>query len=194
MLSCCAPAEITERVRHGLAADPSTRLFSKGLSSAQLPFIYHRRYNVSFLGIENLHPLDPKKYGHVVNMMLEDGVLEGRHQLCAAQRAPRSLLLEVHAEEYLKAIETSSSEVARIAELPLLRLLPAAVLRSRVLAPMQYMAGGTLQGAVAALERGWAVNIGGGMHHASFDDGGGWCFWQSNGCYYIIQQCECYLQ
>jgi hypothetical protein len=29
--------------------------------------------------------------------------------------------------------------------------------------------------AALALERGWALNLGGGMHHASTDAGGGWC-------------------
>ena len=32
-----------------------------------------------------------------------------------------------------------------------------------------------MQAAAVALERGWAVNIGGGMHHAYYEDGGGWC-------------------
>lgn len=29
--------------------------------------------------------------------------------------------------------------------------------------------------AALAMERGWAINLGGGMHHASADAGGGWC-------------------
>jgi histone deacetylase 11 len=54
-------------------------------------------------------------------------------------------------------------------------MLPAPLLRAKVLKPMRFMAGGTVQAAIAALEHGWAVNLGGGMHHAFFDDGGGWC-------------------
>jgi histone deacetylase 11 len=30
---------------------------------------------------------------------------------------------------------------------------------------------------MAAMERGWAINLGGGFHHASADDGGGFCFY-----------------
>ena len=26
-----------------------------------------------------------------------------------------------------------------------------------------------------ALEYGWSINLGGGMHHASYNEGGGWC-------------------
>lgn len=40
---------------------------------------------------------------------------------------------------------------------------------------MATMAGGTVVAAALAMERGWAVNLGGGMHHARHDDGEGWC-------------------
>jgi hypothetical protein len=29
-----------------------------------------------------------------------------------------------------------------------------------------------------AAKNGWAINVGGGMHHASFNDGGGWCIYR----------------
>ncbi len=32
---------------------------------------------------------------------------------------------------------------------------------------MRYAVGGSILGAKAALERGWAINLGGGFHHAS---------------------------
>ncbi|KXZ51444.1 hypothetical protein GPECTOR_12g407 [Gonium pectorale] len=35
--------------------------------------------------------------------------------------------------------------------------------------------GGTMLAAGLALERGWAINVGGGMHHACADRGMGWC-------------------
>jgi len=34
-----------------------------------------------------------------------------------------------------------------------------------------------MEGAVAALERGWAINVGGGFHHASGRRGGGFCIY-----------------
>ena len=34
---------------------------------------------------------------------------------------------------------------------------------------------GVLQAVGLALEHGWSINLGGGMHHASYDTGGGWC-------------------
>ncbi len=34
---------------------------------------------------------------------------------------------------------------------------------------------GTMLATALAIERGWAVNVGGGMHHAYSSAGGGWC-------------------
>lgn len=31
----------------------------------KLPIVYHPQYNISFFGIENLHPFDSKKYKKV---------------------------------------------------------------------------------------------------------------------------------
>ena len=74
-----------------------------------------------------------------------------------------------------------------------LRLLPAWLTRRRVVEPMRRHTAGTilvsewawktglkllhatcctlLQASALALERGWSINLGGGMHHASFDNG-----------------------
>lgn len=35
--------------------------------------------------------------------------------------------------------------------------------------------GGTVLSAKLAKERGWAINIGGGFHHCSANEGGGFC-------------------
>jgi hypothetical protein len=35
--------------------------------------------------------------------------------------------------------------------------------------------GGSILSAKLALERGWAVNVGGGFHHCSAEEGGGFC-------------------
>jgi len=41
--------------------------------------------------------------------------------------------------------------------------------------PMWYQVGATILGGEMALKYGWAICLSGGMHHASSDDGGGWC-------------------
>lgn len=40
---------------------------------------------------------------------------------------------------------------------------------------MRYQTGGSILAGKLALERGWAINIGGGFHHCSANKGGGFC-------------------
>lgn len=39
----------------------------------------------------------------------------------------------------------------------------------------RYQTGGTILAGKLALERGWAINVGGGFHHCSANKGGGFC-------------------
>ncbi|KAH9644559.1 hypothetical protein HF086_000333 [Spodoptera exigua] len=43
------------------------------------------------------------------------------------------------------------------------------------LKPMRLQTGGSVLAGKLALERGWAINVGGGFHHCSGDKGGGFC-------------------
>lgn len=43
------------------------------------------------------------------------------------------------------------------------------------LLPLRYQTGGSILAGKLALERGWAINIGGGFHHCSANKGGGFC-------------------
>ncbi|WIA41682.1 hypothetical protein OEZ86_009029 [Tetradesmus obliquus] len=47
--------------------------------------------------------------------------------------------------------------------------------KRKVLQPMRLHVGGTVLAAALAVAHGWAVNLGGGMHHAHREDGAGWC-------------------
>lgn len=63
----------------------------------------------------------------------------------------------------------------QVTELAPLALLPMFLVDSKVLQPMRMHVGGTVLAAALAVTKGWAVNIGGGMHHAHREDGSGWC-------------------
>jgi histone deacetylase 11 len=142
------------------------------------PIVYHEDYNIGFFGVENLHPFDSKKYGKVLASLQAAGIVAmgvaGVVTPCEATLASLRIF-DVHSESYLQSLETSSLKVAIVTELAPLALVPASLLRKKVLRPMRLMAGGTALAAALALERGWAINLGGGMHHAWHDNGGGWC-------------------
>jgi histone deacetylase 11 len=65
--------------------------------------------------------------------------------------------------------------VVQVTELSPLAFLPISVVDSKVLQPMRLMVGGTILAAALAITRGWAINLGGGMHHAHRSEGSGWC-------------------
>lgn len=140
----------------------------------KLPVVYSPAYNIRFWGIENLHPFDSKKFQHIVRLLERDGVLAAR-QLAEPALASQQILADVHTQAYLDKLNTSSLAVAWVCELPVLAFLPSFVTRRKVLHPMATMAAGTMLAAALAMEHGWAINLGGGMHHASHDKGGGWC-------------------
>ncbi|XP_032064964.1 histone deacetylase 11 isoform X2 [Thamnophis elegans] len=53
--------------------------------------------------------------------------------------------------------------------------MPNFLVQRKVLRPLRTQTGGTIMAGKLAIERGWAINIGGGFHHCSSDKGGGFC-------------------
>ncbi|KAI8476068.1 MAG: hypothetical protein J3K34DRAFT_516972 [Monoraphidium minutum] len=144
--------------------------------AGQLPLVYSEAYNISLFGIEKLHPFDAAKFRRVVGGLAARGVVaDAAAQLVTPAEAPRALLLDVHAPQYLDALRRSSLKMAEVMELPPLALLPAGVVDNKVMRPMRTHVAGTVLAAALAVERGWAVNIGGGLHHGHSTDGSGWC-------------------
>lgn len=66
--------------------------------------------------------------------------------------------------------------VLKILELPFW-FIPSWVLRWRILDPMFLATEGSIVAACMAQRNGWAINLSGGFHHASFDRGGGFCIY-----------------
>jgi histone deacetylase 11 len=64
-----------------------------------------------------------------------------------------------------------------ILEVWVISWLPNSFVDRRVLEPMRCATGGTIRACRLAREGGFAINIGGGFHHASNDKGGGFCIY-----------------
>lgn len=62
-----------------------------------------------------------------------------------------------------------------ISEIAGLVMVPNVIVQKRYLKPMRYQVGGSILAGKLALERGYAINIGGGFHHCSAIKGGGFC-------------------
>ena len=147
---------------------------SQQSDTGKLPIIYNEEYNISIIGLENFHPFDTKKYEKVYEHLTETFSLNEDDFYIPEMVSNESLLL-VHTAEYLESLN-ESSVIADIAELSPLEYLPNSLLQSSILEPMKYAVQGTITGAELALEKGWAINLSGGYHHAKSDEGSGFCF------------------
>ncbi|MED6195796.1 histone deacetylase [Stylosanthes scabra] len=153
------------------------RIFSSKLyfdvPPSKVPIIYSESYDISFLGIEKMHPFDSSKWGRVCKFLVSIAVLDKK---CIVEplEASKDDLLVVHSESYLNSLKESSN-VATIIEVPPVALFPNCIVQQKVLHPFWKQVGGTILSAKLAKERGWAINIGGGFHHCSAERGGGFC-------------------
>jgi histone deacetylase 11 len=137
--------------------------------------VYSPEYDIHFFGMEKLHPFDSRKYSRAWNAVKEDFPDELARRTLAPE-GPASLdeLQLVHTAEYLESLK-SVHYVARVLELPFLAAMPFKLIESRVLVPMRLATAGTVLAAQQALDKGLAVNLSGGYHHASRDRGEGFC-------------------
>jgi len=142
-------------------------------AKVKLPIVGGKQYDIGLWGIEKWHTFDSKKYGKV-QKYLQDNFEIDEGMLVKAKVVTDEELLSVHTKKYLDSLN-SSRNVAEILELGYLRFVPNFLLRWYLLNPMKLATGGTIQAAKLALKHGWAINLGGGYHHAKSDQGGGNC-------------------
>ncbi|XP_009281559.1 PREDICTED: histone deacetylase 11 isoform X2 [Aptenodytes forsteri] len=125
------------------------------------------------MGLEKLHPFDAGKWGKVINFLKEEKLIAD-DLIVQAREATDEDLLVVHTRRYLNKLKWSFV-VATITEIPPVAFLPNFVVQRKVLKPLRTQTGGTIMAGKLAVDRGWAINVGGGFHHCSSDKGGGFC-------------------
>ncbi|XP_058534511.1 histone deacetylase 11 isoform X3 [Ochotona princeps] len=119
----------------------STQLYQH-VPETRWPIVYSPRYNITFMGLEKLHPFDAGKWGKVINFLKEDKLLTDG-MLVEAQEASDEDLLVVHTRRYLNELKWSFA-VATITEIPPLIFLPNFLVQRKVLRPLRTQTGGTI--------------------------------------------------
>lgn len=107
--------------------------------------------------------------------MKEKGLIKNEENIHAPQLLERKILMQNLNWFYILKLNYSIF-ISKYLELPLC-ILPSELLRYRVLNPMMYATQGTIDGTCIALEKGWAINLSGGYHHAQLNAGGGFCIY-----------------
>lgn len=154
--------------------DPQRLDLARTDFSGKLPIVYHPEYNITFFGMEKLHPFDSTKYAHVVNNLRREADVNPDTLLRPA-KPPEGLVSTTHSARHLQSLR-SADTLAEIAGLDIVATLPDGIAWNLLAEKMLYQSGGSIMAAQAALAHGWAINLGGGFHHASHDRGEGFCF------------------
>lgn len=125
-----------------------------------------------------MHPFDSVKYKRTLEFLHQkkshyiwlESFLNRIHQ---PSKASRRQILDVMSWFYVFTLNYTAV-VCKIIELPLV-FLPNCLTKWRVLDPMLYCTQGSIDAACMAIHKGWAINIGGGYHHAHSKGGSGFC-------------------
>jgi histone deacetylase 11 len=139
-------------------------------------FVYSPRYDISVPGSTWLHRFDGQKYGRAWSIIRSRlGATADPLRLEPPAPATNDVLERVHTVAYLDSL-SRSSVVAKAVELAPLTWIPNRWLQQWILDPMKFATAGTILAMDYALsERGVAMNVGGGYHHAFGDHGEGFC-------------------
>uniref|UniRef100_A0A671X2G6 Histone deacetylase 11 n=1 Tax=Sparus aurata TaxID=8175 RepID=A0A671X2G6_SPAAU len=144
----------------GKKSSHHTELYASCIPGTCLPIVYHPDYNITFMGLEKLHPFDAGKWGKVIHFLKEEQFITDGNIVEACEATEEDLLV-VHSKRYLNRLKWSLV-VATITEIPPLMFLPNFLVQRKVLRPLRTQTGGTIM-------------VGGGFHHCSSDRGGGFC-------------------
>lgn len=142
-------------------------------SPGMVPVVYSKKYKISLLGLEKLHPFDIAKYDKIHTKLKKEGRVH-KQNLHKPEPLTQEHLRLVHTEAYIESWKKSRN-LARYLEAPQMAAIPGALLQGSVVKRFQLASGGTLLAARLALQHGAAINLGGGYHHAKPNSGEGFC-------------------
>lgn len=142
---------------------------------SSIPVVYSPKYKISVFGMEKLHPFDIAKYDKIYGALKKDGYVTKQSVIDPAEVTREQMLL-IHSEDYLKSLR-KTRHVARYLEAPQLRVVPDALIDSKIVSRFRKSSGGTIEAARRALQvkSKMAFNLGGGFHHAKPESGEGFC-------------------
>src|SRR4030095_5037674 len=141
--------------------------------------VYSPYYDITFFGIEKVHPFDSAKYSKIAANLVAKKLLiyDDFH---TPQEISDADLLRVHTGQYIKNLHNCASAMfAQASGVTPIALMPNWIIRSKALYPMRLATGGTVEATKLAIKNGWAINLSGGYHHAKQDDCylGGFCIY-----------------
>lgn len=140
-----------------------------------MTIVYSPHYNMGIWGLEKLHPFDTKKFARAWSLLQREMGDELKNRCLEADRAVTDdELLAIHTPEHIARMR-DAHEIAKAFEVPEVNLLPFPLINAGFLTPMRWAMRGSVIAARHALKQGFAINLGGGFHHAKPDRAEGFC-------------------
>ena len=157
-----------------VTAPVATKLGKRSLRAPEkMPIVYHEGYNFSEQ-LQRLHPFDGAKFRKVFQRISQKFGLSPDQFFEPQGMVTEEQLQEVHTKEYLASLNNPQS-LASILEVPFLSRFPNDLLQKEIVRPMKLATRGTIDAVRLACKHGWAINLGGGYHHAKSGNGEGFC-------------------
>lgn len=160
-------------------------------SVEKLPIVYGHGYDINILGPidRHLHETDGERYSKIYKYLMQVPDIAQKDIYLVTEKVSDETLLQAHTQKYLESLK-NNSVLAKACELDvkirlgldedLCSIHPLFFLRNnylqrKLLDPMRLAVTGSIKAAKLALEHGWAINLGGGYHHAKSDEAIGGC-------------------
>lgn len=139
--------------------------------------VYAKGYDISLAGIEQLHVFDGKKYSRAWEEVRKSFGEDVSKFTLEPDRLPTSRELSlVHTDLYLSQLN-SRRVLAAALEFPLLLFVPLLLIKQHVIKPMLLATYGTIVALEQSISNGLVFNLSGGYHHASHNQGQGFCLY-----------------
>jgi len=138
------------------------------------PVVYHPRYKLGTSWLKHLHKLDLDKSGDLYRALLSKELIAPEY-VHRPEQVTQAQLYSVHDTGYICDKLTDKNWLSKVFQVEAMAKAPYFLSRHYVLIPVLYHTGGTILAGELALEKGWAINLGGGAHHAHAKDASGFC-------------------
>ena len=142
--------------------------------------IFNKAYNISILGIEKKHPFDARKSENVTKHLCKLFKKKSPTKNFTPPEDPNYKFIYSNTSLLHLIFLNYSVYITKIAEIPLF-FLPSSILRIMALRRFLLMNQGSLNGSCLAIEKKFAINLGGGFHHAHSQGASGFCFYNDIG-------------
>lgn len=141
---------------------------------------YHTQYNIDLGILNRLHPFDGVKFSRIYEEI-------SRLSQIYIKRPDGPIshnIINNFVNELSQRLLSSKRYILNALEVPYIPFIPFSWIDKRILVPMRWGVGGTIEASIAALNGTNSWNLSGGYHHASPNSAEGFCIYNDVGIAY----------